>query len=129
MSGTDRNNDRQEVIQLARNKNQNNPKIMFDELNREVDECKKRMLNTFPKISRWVQITAGISAPLVYLGTSYNESIISALPAVGGTGLLTKVGGAGLATSLAMDRSLNYLKSRYQWVNFVDELKQFKAKS
>jgi hypothetical protein len=51
------------------------------------------------------------------------------LPAIGSTGLLTKVGGAGLATSIAMDRSLNYLKSKYQWVNFLDELKQFKAKS
>jgi len=115
------------AIQLARNKNQYDPDMILKEFNSEVLECKKRMQNTLPKVNRWVQITAMLSAPLIYLGTNYNDSLVSALP--GSTGLMTKVGGAGLAASIAMDRSLNYLKSKYQWINFLDELKQFNAES
>ncbi len=115
------------AIQLAKNKNQYDPDIILKEFNGEVLECKKRMQNTLPKVNRWVQITAMVSAPLIYLGTNYNDSLVSALP--GSTGLMTKVGGAGLAASIAMEKSLNYLKGKYQWINFLDELKQFNVKS
>lgn len=117
------------AIQLARDKNQTDSEIILKEFKNEVLECKKRMLNTFPKINRWVQITAMLSAPLIYLGSNYSDSLVSGLPEIGSAGLMTKVGGAGLAASLAMDRSLNYLKSKYQWINFLDELKEFNTKS
>lgn len=116
------------AIRLAKGKDKGNSDIILNELNKEVIECKKRMLDTFPKVNRWIQITAMLSAPLIYLGTNYSDSLVSALPSIGSAGLLTKVGGAGLATSVAIDRSLNYLKSKYQWVNFLDELKQFNAR-
>jgi hypothetical protein len=117
------------AIQLARNKSQDDPDMILKEFNKEVLECKKRMLDTLPKVNRWVQITAMLSAPLIYLGTNYSDCLVSSMPEIGATGLITKVGGAGLAASIAMDRSLSYLKSKYQWVNFLDELKQFNAKS
>ena len=111
------------AIQSARNRDQYDVNMILDEFNKDVIECKKRMLDTFPKVNRWIQITAMVSAPLVYLGTNYNDSLVSSLP--GSQGLMTKVGGAGLVASLAIDKSLSYLKSKYQWINFLDEIKQF----
>jgi hypothetical protein len=66
-----------------------------------------------------------ISFPITYLVLDFNNSIVSAIPIAANVGV-PKIAGATVAALIVIDKSLNYLMSKYRWVNFLDELKQLK---
>ena len=90
-------------------------KSILAQLRNEEIRCKKRMKQTFPKIERWAAITALISTEAALLGSAFGNSLISGVSVAG-----------AVPTGLSLG-SVEYLKSKYQWVGFVEELRKLGA--
>jgi hypothetical protein len=86
--------------------------FLKNEIQTRADNCKKRLLNTFPQVERWVNITTAISTPLVFAGALTGNSLVSFV----GLGLL--------GSSQATNEIMKYLQSKYRWVAFLDEISE-----
>ena len=85
---------------------------ILKELGEEARKCRERMLASFPKVQRWIRISTILSLPIPLLGTYYNNSIIS------------MTGMTALTIAKLAEKSLDHMKDKYRWVNFLDEMKQ-----
>jgi hypothetical protein len=80
------------------------------EIQSSADKCKRRLLSTFPQVERWVSITTALSTPVAFAG------------ALTGNNLVSLVGVGLLGSSQATIEVIKYLRSKYRWVAFLDEI-------
>lgn len=83
---------------------------ILSEVRSEANKCKKRMRTTFPKIHRWLNLLTSLSVATSFFGTATGDSLVC----LGGA--------AGAASSVVTRECLAFLRSRYQWVDFLEEL-------